>query len=402
MRHSEYEEIQMRIEGKIDGKRRIGRKKKSLLRNIRYWTQTDGNTLGLMDIRTNIHKKYKNNIRTWEEIDEQIITLEIEKNGHSIVIIGAYAPSEDADNNIKDEFYDKLLNTILNINDRKEICILGDLNGRVGQKQNDLVVGQHGEQPVNDNGQRIINMCESLTLKIMNGFFPHREVHKFTWVQRTRRLSSIIDYMILRQNSILKTNDVRVYRGIECDSDHYLLMAKVVINYRSSKKEREEHKGNQGKVDSVNYNLDSLRHESVQFLYKLRLASKLQNIQIEQINTEELYKTIKDSIHQAAEEALGHKNIDVHKIRNGGLRNWKSLQRIKRKLIRSGYLQKTLRIREHTNAVIEKLKELYAKRKMKVGTGNANTSKGIWAEQKYQRRGKQLKIFDEKISNLLI
>ncbi|XP_030763574.1 uncharacterized protein LOC115888129 [Sitophilus oryzae] len=149
-------------------------------------------------------------------------------------------------------------------------------------------------------------MCESLTLKIMNGFFPHKEVHKFTWVQRTRRLSSIIDYMILRQNSILKTNDVRVYRGIECGSDHYLLMAKVVIKYRSSQKEREEHKGNQGKVDSVNYNLDSLRHESVQFLYKLRLASKLQNIQMEQINTEELYKTIKDSIHQAAEEALGH------------------------------------------------------------------------------------------------
>ena len=45
MRHSEYEEIQLIIEGKIDGKRSIGRKKKSWLRNIRDWTHTDGNTL---------------------------------------------------------------------------------------------------------------------------------------------------------------------------------------------------------------------------------------------------------------------------------------------------------------------------------------------------------------------
>lgn len=45
MRHTEFEQIQLIIEGKIDGKRSMGRKKKSWLRNIRDWTHTDGNTL---------------------------------------------------------------------------------------------------------------------------------------------------------------------------------------------------------------------------------------------------------------------------------------------------------------------------------------------------------------------
>lgn len=45
MRHGEYEQIQLIIEGKIEGRRGIGRKKKSWLRNIRDWTHTNGNDL---------------------------------------------------------------------------------------------------------------------------------------------------------------------------------------------------------------------------------------------------------------------------------------------------------------------------------------------------------------------
>lgn len=45
MRHTEYEQLQLILEGKIDGRRGLGRKKKSWLRNIRDWTNTNGNDL---------------------------------------------------------------------------------------------------------------------------------------------------------------------------------------------------------------------------------------------------------------------------------------------------------------------------------------------------------------------
>lgn len=45
MRHQEYEKLQLVLEGKIEGKRIIGKKKKLWLRNIREWKHTDGNTL---------------------------------------------------------------------------------------------------------------------------------------------------------------------------------------------------------------------------------------------------------------------------------------------------------------------------------------------------------------------
>ncbi|XP_044762035.1 craniofacial development protein 2-like [Coccinella septempunctata] len=163
-----------------------------------------------------VHKKLRKNIRSWEEVDEQIIKLEIFKNGRKIVIIGVYAPSEDSDRATKDHFYNQLFNTISDIEDNKEIFILGDLNGRM--------VGQYGETALNGNGQRLISFCQSSSLKIMNGYFAHKDIHRFTWIQATRGLRSIIDYVLQKQNSALKTMDVRVYRSAECGSDHHMVV----------------------------------------------------------------------------------------------------------------------------------------------------------------------------------
>lgn len=145
-----------------------------------------------------------------------------------------------------------------------------------------------------------------MSLKIMNGFFEHRDVHKYTWVQPTRGLRSIIDYMIQRQNSKLRTTDVRAFRGPECGSDHYLLVAKVIVNYRKTQpKERPPEQSTSKLPNTIKYNLDSLRQDSVKFLYKLRLANKLQLIQTGNLNPEDIYQHTKRCIHEAASESLG-------------------------------------------------------------------------------------------------
>lgn len=50
--------------------------------------------------------------------------------------------------------------------------------------------------------------------------------------------------------------------------------------------------------------MENLKQDSVKFLYKLRLATKLQDVQGENITTEELYKCMKACIYEAAEEVL--------------------------------------------------------------------------------------------------
>ena len=59
-----------------------------------------------------VHKSIKRYIKSWEEVDEQIITVEMNKNGHHIVVIGVYT------------LRGKLTTILTNIKDDKEIYII--------------------------------------------------------------------------------------------------------------------------------------------------------------------------------------------------------------------------------------------------------------------------------------
>jgi len=86
--------------------------------------------------------------------------------------------------------------------------------------RNNPVVGPYGETRINDNGERLIVLCESYNLRITNGYFKHKMIHKYTWEQHTRNFKSIIDYIIVKQKSKFQIHDVRVQRGINCGLDH--------------------------------------------------------------------------------------------------------------------------------------------------------------------------------------
>lgn len=216
-----------------------------------------------------IHKKHKNKIKHWETINENIITLKINLKGHKITVIGVYAPSEDATNIEKDQHYTIMHDILSTIGTQREIIIMGDLNARTGNEQNSQVVGKFGENTRNDNGHRLINLCENYGLKILNGFFRHKDIHKYTWHQETRQLKSIIDYVIIRQKTTLKVHDTRVFRKIECGSDHYYLNSNIYIppNYKINPNQNKNESKNDG-VDQVKYKTYLLEQDSIRELYR--------------------------------------------------------------------------------------------------------------------------------------
>jgi hypothetical protein len=56
----------------------------------------------------------------------------------------------------------------------RQLILMGDMNGRTGRKTGDTVVGNFGEDMVNDNGGRLIELCTQTSLKIWNGVFNHK------------------------------------------------------------------------------------------------------------------------------------------------------------------------------------------------------------------------------------
>jgi exonuclease III len=78
-------------------------------------------------------------------VNVNIITVNINHLGTKITVLCVYAPSNDKANSEKDQFYEKLNETIVNISTKREIILLGDFNGHTGTKANNQVVGPYGE-----------------------------------------------------------------------------------------------------------------------------------------------------------------------------------------------------------------------------------------------------------------
>ncbi|XP_030752879.1 craniofacial development protein 2-like [Sitophilus oryzae] len=138
--------------------------------------------------------------------------MNLSLHGKNITIIGVYAVNDDTLVKDKEKFFEQLSYEISKIGQSREIILTGDLNSRTGKKLHDKIVGQFGEAILNDNGNRLINICDQNNLRILNDFFQHHDIHKYTWIQHSRNLKSVINYVIVRQYTALKIQDVRVYR----------------------------------------------------------------------------------------------------------------------------------------------------------------------------------------------
>jgi hypothetical protein len=236
----------------------------------------------------------------------------------------------------------KLNEVIVEIENSREILVAGDFNSRTGKKINDLIVGPFREELINENGDKLIDICEQNSLKILNGYFKHKKIQQYTWHQDTQERRSIIDYIIARQNSGLKFQDVRVFRGMTVGSDHYLVNAKILFSYgRNSANESRENIRDCALELSQSplCNIDSLGDESTRFLYKKRFNEKRGESNFE--STEECYQHLVKCIHQAAKEALGEK-ILRSKTKPFYYWNEETGQLVKKNIL-NGLVQKTHR-----------------------------------------------------------
>ena len=162
-------------------------------------------------------------------------------------------------------------------------------------------MGPFGVVVINDNDDKLIDICEQSSLKILNGYFKHKRIHQYTWHQDTHELRFIIDYIIARQNSGLKFQDIKVFRGMTVGSDHYLVKAIILFSYGKNNVNESRENITECALELLQlplYNIDSLRDESTSFLYRKRLDKKLGENNLE--STEECYHHLVKCIHQAA------------------------------------------------------------------------------------------------------
>ena len=126
----------------------------------------------------------------------------------------------------KDSFYEELEQVFDHFPKYHIKMLLGDFNAKVGRENIfKPTTGQKSlHQDSNDNGVRLVNFA---TLQNLGTMFPHRNIHKYTWTSPDDKTHNQIDHVLIDKRWHSSVLDVRSFRGAYCDTDHYLVIAKL-------------------------------------------------------------------------------------------------------------------------------------------------------------------------------
>nr|KAG5711924.1 hypothetical protein BaRGS_026365 [Batillaria attramentaria] len=99
----------------------------------------------------------------WEPVNSRIITAKFitKKKDIKLNIIQCYAPTNDAEEEKKDDFYQQL-QTVIDRGGAKDMTILmGDFNAKIGSDNTgyENTMGTHGLGQMNENGERFADFC---------------------------------------------------------------------------------------------------------------------------------------------------------------------------------------------------------------------------------------------------
>ena len=165
---------------------------------------------------------------------ERILSLRLSTSSGPVTILSVYAPTLSAAPEDKDQFYQALEEAISKIPRTDVLYLLGDFNARVGADREawPSCIGAYGRGKMNDNGQRLLELCCFHGLCVTNTFFPCKEIHQVSWRHPRSRHWHQLDLVLTRRRDLASVLLTRTYHSADCDTDHSLVASKVRVTPR--------------------------------------------------------------------------------------------------------------------------------------------------------------------------
>ena len=163
-------------------------------------------------------------------------------------------------------------------------------------------MGKNGCGTRNGNEERLIDFCLNNNCTIGGTIFLHKNIHKFTWKSPDGRTTNQIDHVIVNNKWRRSLLNVRVYKGADVNSDHYLLKSTIRLKLRKTPSQ------NQCKR---RLDIEKIKIPDVKKAFKLELKNRfsaLDNTDTEDHdNIQEKWNTIKKTYVEAAVDTIGYR-----------------------------------------------------------------------------------------------
>jgi predicted choloylglycine hydrolase len=135
-------------------------------------------------------------------------------------------------------------------------------------------------------------------MKIISTHYQHKIIHRGTWISPDGNTLNQRDHVIVDANKKGVVEDVRTVRGLNCDSDHFLV--KTVTKQKLIRTQNNA-------VKQKKWNQSNFQNPAKIKQYRSCLYNKLIGKEIQQ-DTEEEWKNIKETITESANEVIQTQN----------------------------------------------------------------------------------------------
>jgi hypothetical protein len=130
---------------------------------------------------------------------------------------------------VNDSFYEEMEHIFDKFPKYHKKNLLGDFNAKVGRE--DIFKPTIGIESIheisNDNGVEVVNFATSKNLVFKSTMFPHHNIHKYTWTSPDGKTHNQIGHILIDRQRHSSLLDIRSFRAADCDTDHYLVVAKI-------------------------------------------------------------------------------------------------------------------------------------------------------------------------------
>ena len=219
---------------------------------------------------------------------------------HNITFVNVYAPTEDTEDEIVDEFYETLQSVYDELPKHDAVITLGDFNAKLGKEQiyRDTI-GRHSLQDTtSNNGFRLVQYATTNNFKVLSTWYPRKDIHKRTWKIPGTEDTNQIDHILVSKRWATDIENIRTYRGANSDSDHFLVGARL--------KQKTAHITRNIIENQKRWNIDKLEETEVQCHYQQEIQKELQG-KPSSNDIEEGWTHIKEAIITSAKNIIGVK-----------------------------------------------------------------------------------------------
>ena len=134
---------------------------------------------------------------------------------------------------------------------------------------------------------------------IGDSIFPHKDVHKATWISPDRVTENQLDHITINKKFRTSMLDVRVKRGADIASDHHLLICQFRLKLKAAKKLQA--------ATGFRYNVAALQSKAKLDSFRISLQNLFEVLE-DSVDLDTQWNNTRDMFLSTCKETLGKKN----------------------------------------------------------------------------------------------